>query len=69
MLTAKDLQKISGLVATKKDVREIKKTTDTLVSEVSIIKVEVRELKETTNNLREVVQGLITAADRLAKTI
>lgn len=48
MLTTKDLQKISELVATKS---------------------EIEKLKEATDNLREVVQGLITAADRLAKTI
>ncbi|MFA5997583.1 MAG: hypothetical protein WC791_03810 [Candidatus Paceibacterota bacterium] len=66
MLTTEDIQKLSSILATKEDVKEIRDYSE---REFTFLKTEIKEIKEDVEGLRESLQGMIVATDNLTKVI
>lgn len=80
MLTTEDIQKLTSLLATKEDIKEVKEDLTSFKSEMQdfkssterefiSLKSDIREIKEDVGSLRESLQGMIVATDNLTKVI
>ncbi len=79
MLTDQDIKKLSSVVATKSDIKEVRKEVDTKFKSLQAEmdrgfglmakKSDVDELKKDVDGLRESVQNLVVAVDALTKVI
>ena len=65
MLDDKDIQKLSSVLATKKDLDEMSANS----LKVFATKKDVEEIKSDLGDLKELVQGLLVASDSLLKSM
>jgi len=65
MLNDQDIQKLSSILATKKDLDEMSANS----LKVFATKKDVEEIKSDLGDLKELVQGLIVASDSLIKSM
>lgn len=66
MLNDQDIKKLSLILATKSDIKEVK---DDLDSKFIILKSDIQNVKKDVEGLRESIQGMMVAVDNLAKVI
>lgn len=72
MLTEEDVQKLKGVLSTKRDLQEFKQDVDGKFErafELFATKDDVKELRQDIDGLREMVQSLVISVDKLVKAV
>lgn len=72
MLTEEDIQKLKGVLSTKKDLQDFRQEVGGKFEkafEVFATSDDIKELKQDIDGLREMVQSLVVSVDKLVKAV
>jgi peptidoglycan hydrolase CwlO-like protein len=66
MLNDEDIKKLSLILATKSDIKDVR---DDLDSKFLVLKTDIQDVKKDVEGLREAIQSMMVSIDNLAKVI